>query len=161
VLQSARAFLFAMGVVLMLWVLLRVAGRGLPGGNSLSFASPKERKQRKGDPTCCVPCASLRGNLRCSVQRGPAQTRLRLKQVPALIRLNLRSSAHPEGPIGNGDRIPKTNQSPIQQGLAVASPCFLCIRGSVFGCLVFVFLPHPLLDAPRSAGPDGSGLMLV
>ena len=24
--------------------------RGLPGGNSLSFASPKESKQRKGDP---------------------------------------------------------------------------------------------------------------
>jgi NADPH:quinone reductase-like Zn-dependent oxidoreductase len=34
---------------------LRAAGRGLPGGNSLSFASPKESKQRKGDPTCCVP----------------------------------------------------------------------------------------------------------
>ena len=26
------------------------ASRGLPGGNSLSFASPKESKQRKGDP---------------------------------------------------------------------------------------------------------------
>ena len=38
---------------------------GLPGGNSLSFASPKESKQRKGDPQS----GSLRfasGNLRCS-----------------------------------------------------------------------------------------------
>ncbi len=35
--------------------LLEAAGRGLPGGNSLSFASPKESKQRKGDPGCCVP----------------------------------------------------------------------------------------------------------
>ena len=39
--------------------------RGLPGSNSLSFASPKESKQRKGDPQS----GSLRfasGNLRCS-----------------------------------------------------------------------------------------------
>ena len=26
-----------------------------PAGDSLSFASPKESKQRKGDPTVCVP----------------------------------------------------------------------------------------------------------
>ncbi|MEO5660111.1 MAG: hypothetical protein ABIQ90_09965, partial [Polaromonas sp.] len=35
--------------------LLGVAGRESPGGDSLSFASPKESKQRKGDPTVCVP----------------------------------------------------------------------------------------------------------
>jgi hypothetical protein len=45
-------------------------GRGLPGGNSLSFASPKESKQRKGDPMVWVPCAALRGNLRCSTKAG-------------------------------------------------------------------------------------------
>jgi hypothetical protein len=55
--------------------LLRTAGRRLPGSNSLSFASPKESKQRKGDPGCCVPFASLRGNLRCSVQTGSKTTR--------------------------------------------------------------------------------------
>jgi len=44
--------------------------RGLPGGNSLSFASPKESKQRKGDPMVWVPCATLRGNLRCSPKVG-------------------------------------------------------------------------------------------
>ena len=33
-----------------------VSGPGLaPAGDSLSFASPKESKQRKGDPTVCVP----------------------------------------------------------------------------------------------------------
>ncbi len=37
------------------WPLLSAAGRGLPGGNSLSLASPRESKQREGDPTCCVP----------------------------------------------------------------------------------------------------------
>ena len=38
-----------------------------PAAHSLSFASPKESKQRKGDPAVCVPFAALRGNLRCSV----------------------------------------------------------------------------------------------
>src|SRR6187551_2533788 len=55
--------------------LLNPAGRGLPGGNSLFFASPKKSKQKKGDPGCCVPYASLRGNLRCSVQPGSKTTR--------------------------------------------------------------------------------------
>ena len=58
--------------------------RGLPGGNSLSFASPKESKQRKGDPAVCDPCASLRGNLRCSVQPGPASNSLRSDNRPSL-----------------------------------------------------------------------------
>ena len=50
--------------------LARFRGRESPGGDSLSFASPKESKQRKSDPAVCVPYAALRGNLRCSVQTG-------------------------------------------------------------------------------------------
>ncbi len=41
-----------------------------PAGEALFFASPKKSPQKKGDPAVCVPCASLRGNLRCSVQPG-------------------------------------------------------------------------------------------
>ena len=78
------------------------------------------------------------------------------------------------GPARTGkSEIPKTRKSnteyqcrtPKQQGHAVACPCFFGIRVSVFGCFVFgcsVFgipLP-PLVDAPRSAGPDGSGIAL-
>ena len=37
-----------------------------PAAHSLSFASPKESKQRKGDPAVCDPYAALRGNLGCS-----------------------------------------------------------------------------------------------
>ncbi len=59
------------------------ASRGLPGGNSLSFVSPKESKQRKGDPAVCVPCAALRGNLRCSVQPGPGSNSLRSGNRPS------------------------------------------------------------------------------
>jgi hypothetical protein len=49
----------------------RPAGRGLPGGNSLFFCVAKRKvSKRKGSPAVCVPCAALRGNLRCSVQPG-------------------------------------------------------------------------------------------
>ncbi len=34
---------------------LSSAGRDRPAGDSLFFASPKKSKQKKGDPTCCVP----------------------------------------------------------------------------------------------------------
>ena len=79
---------------------LRAEAGSRPAGESLSFASPKERNQRKGDPTVCVPCASLRGNLRCSGLAGSRSNSLRftsLRQSRALIRQTLRSSAHPEG----------------------------------------------------------------
>ncbi len=46
-----------------------------PAADSLSFASPKESKQRKGDPTVCDSFASLRGNLRCSRFAGSRRTR--------------------------------------------------------------------------------------
>ena len=43
------------------------AGREFaPAGDLLFFVSPKKSRQKKGDPTGRVPCASLRGNLRCS-----------------------------------------------------------------------------------------------
>jgi hypothetical protein len=46
-----------------------------PAADLLSFASPKESKQRKGDPTVCDPSASLQGNLRCSRFAGSRRTR--------------------------------------------------------------------------------------
>ena len=36
-------------------------GRGLPGGNSLFFVSPKKSKQKKGDPMVWVPFAAAQG----------------------------------------------------------------------------------------------------
>ena len=52
------------------------------------------------------------GNLRCSVQPGSAQTRLRLKQRAALIRLAFRSSAQTEGLERMRDRNPNCTLSP-------------------------------------------------
>ena len=75
----------------------RAAGRDMrPAAQSLFFASPKESNQKKGDPAVRVP--SLRyGQPVVLTAGGSAQTRLRLKQCAALIRLQLRSSARPEG----------------------------------------------------------------
>src|SRR6187402_2386093 len=50
-------------------------GRGLPGGNSLSFASPKESKQRKGDAMVWVPALRCGASCGARRQRGQAQTR--------------------------------------------------------------------------------------
>jgi hypothetical protein len=67
-----------------------------------SFASPKESRQRKGDPGVCVP--SLRYGQPAVL--GPAGVELelgyRLRQSLALIRLALRSSAHTQGFCGTG-----------------------------------------------------------
>jgi len=41
-----------------------------PAGEALFFASPKKSTQKKGDPMVRVPCAALRGNLRCSTKAG-------------------------------------------------------------------------------------------
>ena len=41
-----------------------------PAGEALFFASPKKSTQKKGDPMVWVPCAALRGNLRCSPKAG-------------------------------------------------------------------------------------------
>ena len=47
-----------------------------PAAQYLSLASPRERHQREGDPAVRDPFAALRGNLRCALQAGSAQTRL-------------------------------------------------------------------------------------
>ena len=137
--------------------LLRVAGRESPGMRLTFFASPK-KVSKKRRPWLLRPYASLRATCGAQFSRGPAQTRLRLKQVPALIRLNLRSSAHPQGAIGSGDK----DKTPIQIPTRTrrGESLFLLVFG-VLSSVVRYSFPHPLLDAPRSTGPDGSGIVLV
>ena len=91
-----RALFAIESVVLLLagvGCLLR-AGRGEPGGSSLSFASPKESNQRKGDPQS----GALWATCEMAANRGSAQTRLRLKQRAALIPI----SSHFTGPARTG-----------------------------------------------------------
>jgi hypothetical protein len=69
----------------------------LPGGNSLSFASPKESKQRKGDPMVWVPFAAAQEQPAVLAENGAGLELASLKQSPVLIRFRLRSSAQPDG----------------------------------------------------------------
>ena len=70
-------------------------------GDLLFFASPKKSKQKKGDPTVCVP--SLRcGHLPVLSPAGVPLELAALRQSRALFRLGFRSSAHTEGFCGDG-----------------------------------------------------------
>ncbi len=76
---------------------VEAAGRESPGSESLSFGY-RQKKVTKEKATrslgrFAVPCGA-------QAVRGQTQTRLRLKQVSALIRPSFRSSAQP----GRGDR---------------------------------------------------------
>ncbi|WP_217349765.1 hypothetical protein, partial [Polaromonas sp. A23] len=67
-----------------------------PAGDSLSLASPRESKQREGDPMVRVPA------LRCGqpavlAESGVELELATLRQSLALIRFRLRSSAQPDG----------------------------------------------------------------
>ncbi|MBA4330296.1 MAG: hypothetical protein C0428_18875 [Polaromonas sp.] len=130
------------------------AGRGLPGGNSLFFVSPKKSKQKKGDPTVCVPPSLTLRRATCGARssRGLARTRLRLRQSRSLIRLDLRSSAHTEGWWGRKrDRI--RDRAPARARFARPRLPELV--------LVFDLLPPPVGLGPRSAGENGSGRAIV
>jgi len=70
-----------------------------PAADLLSFASPKESRQRKGDPTVCVPPLRY-GQPAVLGESGGPQNSLHfvaLRQLRPLSRFPLRSSAQPEG----------------------------------------------------------------
>ena len=65
-----------------LWLLRWVGGwratvgRGLPGGNSLFFVSPKKSKQKKGDPAVCVPPSLALRRATCGARSSRGRARL-------------------------------------------------------------------------------------
>jgi len=73
------------------------AGRVWPGGHSLSFASPKERKQRKSEPAVCDPTLRFGQPAVLALTGVSLELGYRLKQSRALIRPKLCSSAQTEG----------------------------------------------------------------
>ena len=68
-----------------------------PAGDLLFFVSPKKPKEKKGDPMVWVP--PLRFGQPAVLNKSGVRHKLgyRLRQVPALIRFCLRSSAQPDG----------------------------------------------------------------
>jgi hypothetical protein len=131
-----------------------------PAAQWLSFASPKESHQRKGDPTRCVP--SLRCGQPAVLGFGGVSLNSRrfasLKQTRALIRQNLRSSAHPEG----NPRVPDIHTGHCFAALRSATPRGrkrLALRSLgraqqwpvwMFGCCMSA--PHPCWLRLRRGG---------
>ena len=121
----------------------------------LLFLRRQEKKAKEGDPTVCVPCASLRGNLRCSRPAGSRSNSLRcasLRQSRALIRWPLRSSAHTEGRGSQNSRTATraiASLGPllwVQAPCAGRSACWVERSDDPNGCLAV----HPLLAAPAA-----------
>ena len=74
-----------------------------PAGDSLSLASPRESKQREGDPMVWVPPLRY-GHPAVLAENGVELELAALRQSLALIRLRLRSSAQPDGWLGKKQR---------------------------------------------------------
>jgi len=75
-------------------------GPGLgPAADLLFFASPKKRRQKKGDPAVCVPPLRYGQPAVLDVGGGPQNSLhcVALRQLRPLSLLRLRSSAQPEG----------------------------------------------------------------
>ena len=111
----------------------------MPGSNSLSFASPKESKQRKGDPQS----GSLRfasGNLRCSKAAEFLETsRLRRRRTSK-----------------NFDPLPPALLSPARTGLEKKDKCRVACKRFALACSPNPnSFPHPVLAGLEKAGGDG------
>jgi hypothetical protein len=120
------------------------------------FCFAKRKSPKKRRPAVWVP--TLRCGQPAVLEYGGVWHKLAsLKQVPALIRLPLRSSAQP----GRGNR-ERGQRHKDQSKLNKDSPWRVLVVLQVFGIGIRLFgIPSPpLLDAPRSAGPGGSGIAL-
>ena len=86
-----------------------------PAGDSLSLASPRESKQREGDPMVWDPPLRY-GQPAVLAENGVRHKLASLKQVPALIRFRLRSSAQPDGWVTNAGTNPESLKRAALQG---------------------------------------------
>ena len=143
-----------------LGMLCGVASRGRdvrPAAHSLSFASPKESKQRKGDPQSATPALALRGR--------PASGRLRGAAAELTTRCALRSDSRGESeheacvsfgthahPASTPPQAQPAGGEPPHTGHCFARPGTRALRAA---------LGFPHARAERSDGPTGSPLPSV
>jgi hypothetical protein len=158
-----RRGLVCIEALFVLWgcSLLGAAGRGCPACNSLIFASPKKSKQKKGDPGCCVP--PLRYGQPAVLEPSGVKNNSPAAQTsfcpdPLVSALLVASTR------GNRDREPNTQK--IKKKNTNKDTPWRVLVVLVFGFLssavgYFSSPLPPLVDAPRSAEPSGSGQKLV
>jgi hypothetical protein len=155
-------------------VLLGPAGRGLPGGNSLFFASPKKSKQKKGDPTAWVPALRF-GQPAMPEKNGGPRKLAALKQRAALIPLfsSITGPARTgysgnevrtaEQPNSHRARISVQSQTVNATNLIAGSAIAACARGTFDTktgdcCVAFlcVFLLPPLGEGRDGGLPESA-----
>ena len=95
---------------------------GCAPGGAVTFSCvatgrrPRESHQREGDPAVRVPFAALRGNLRCALQAGSAQTRLAAQTArgpdppEAVLLGTARGEGEPGSPSGHRCARPRRRQ---------------------------------------------------
>ncbi len=115
---------------LRFWPLARGPARvtlpGLaPAGDSLSLASPRESKQREGEPGASSLCCA-QGTLRCSASAGSAETRPTGSDICASLSAGACATRLRTRRWGAENQYP----TPKQQGRAMARPC----GARLFGC---------------------------
>jgi len=95
-----------------------------PAGEVLFFASPKKRTQKKGEPgSSSLRCAP--GTLRCSASAGSAETRPAGSDICTSFSALACATRLLSRQWGTGDQ----NQTPKQQGRAMARPCGVRLLG--------------------------------
>ncbi len=118
-----------------------------------AFASPKESTQRKGDPKS--GSLRLRSGQPALLDYGGGPHNSPAAQTSAARPSASICAARPShtGQAGMGAGTEHKDKTK-KQGHAMACPCRVRYWSSVF------LFPHPLVNAPRSAGSGGSGLAL-
>jgi len=136
--------------------LLDSGAGGCPAASN--FLLLRQKKVTKEKATRSLgPSASLRATCGARAKRGLAKlATLRFAQTTrSLIRLSLRSSAQPGR--GNRDRERGQIQTRTRHGVSLWFSVFGVLSSAVG---YSVFLPPPLVYAPRSGGSGGSGIAL-
>ena len=121
--------------------------RGLPGGKSLSFASPKESNQRKGDPQS----GPLRGSLKKLKEPENLETsRLCRRRTSKFFNPSPSAFSSPAR-TGRGKMRSRTSSLSLRERAGVrASPNPIAY-----------FIPHPVLAGLRSTGGSGNKFLDV
>ena len=126
---------------------------GLPGGKSLFFASPKERKQRKGDPQSGPLCGSLKKwekpeNLETSRLCRRRTSRFFNPASPTFSS-PARTGGGGESGTGLGSGSQSPHPSPLPGGEGTG-----CVAHSQISFLSPIFLPLPLGEGRGEGSPN-------
>ena len=124
------------------------------------FSLLRQRNLRKRKATLVSASPSLRCGATCGAhfKRGHAQTRLRLKQVRALIRLKLRSSAQTQGLGGQNSESSQSNQRQSRPERACAASVSIRVERPARPLSIHGLVHEDAEDSESRIPPQREGL---